>query len=75
MSRNRSRLACALLILALATANPFARLWETILGIWAPASDEGCMIDPHGGCRPPAPAPASDEGCAMDPHGGCKPGS
>lgn len=89
MSRSRSRLACALLILLLAVpswaapvreargADPlslFARLWETIVEIWEP-SEEGCMIDPHGGCRPPAPAPTSDEGCGMDPHGGCKPGS
>lgn len=33
--------------------NLFERLWEAIVEIWAPAptADEGCMIDPHGGCR------------------------
>lgn len=37
--------------------NLFALLWETVSSIWTPAdpaptTDEGCMIDPHGGCRP-----------------------
>ncbi len=104
MSRSRSRIACALLILVLAApswaapirgasgAEPLdllAQLWEAVRGIWSPASDEGCAMDPHGACtsdegcgmdphgncRPPAAAPTSDEGCGIDPHGGCKPGS
>jgi hypothetical protein len=34
----------------------FARLWEAVVEILSPAptptSDEGCAIDPHGGCTP-----------------------
>jgi hypothetical protein len=37
--------------------NLFVLLWETISSIWTPADpaptpDEGCGIDPHGGCKP-----------------------
>ena len=37
--------------------NLFALLWETVSSIWTPAdpaptTDEGCAIDPHGGCKP-----------------------
>lgn len=37
--------------------NLFALLWETVSSIWTPAdpaptTDEGCGIDPHGGCKP-----------------------
>lgn len=37
--------------------NLFVLLWETVSSIWTPAdpvptADEGCAIDPHGGCKP-----------------------
>ena len=35
-------------------------LWHLLASTWASA-DEGCGMDPDGGCRP-APAPPNDEG-------------
>ena len=36
--------------------NLLVRLWEAVVEILAPApaptTDEGCAIDPHGGCKP-----------------------
>jgi hypothetical protein len=44
-----------------------ARLWGSLTAGW---SEEGCMIDPHGGCTE-ASAPTTDSGCKIDPYGGC----
>jgi len=37
--------------------------------------DNGCGMDPYGGCRngstTPAPTPNADAGCSVDPYGGC----
>jgi hypothetical protein len=75
MSRSRNAFACTLLLsilwaapareaLSAAPLNLFARLWETVESIWAPAAPQES-----------APAPTTDEGCGIDPHGGCKSGS
>ncbi len=45
----------------------FARVWDSLAAIWA---EEGCNLDPHGGCWN-GPAPTVDAGCNVDPHGGC----
>jgi hypothetical protein len=47
--------------------NVLAHLWGAFTAVW---SEEGCMIDPHGGCGTGQP-PTSDEGCMLDPNGGC----
>jgi hypothetical protein len=47
-------------------------LWHLLSPAWA-AADEGCGMDPSGGCRP-APVPQTDAGCGMDPDG-CPKGS
>jgi hypothetical protein len=85
-----SRLACGLLVFAflavptLATASPapqasglaagISSLWSWLAGLWV---DEGCYIDPHGGCRAgtssvPSVPDQVDEGCYIDPYGGCR---
>lgn len=89
----RSRLVRSLLVLLVAAAlcttsawaapsrelhtfGVLARLWSTVSAFW---SDEGCKLDPHGGCaveeEAPPLQPTTDEGCKIDPHGGCTPGS
>jgi hypothetical protein len=55
-------------------ASPFdllAQLWTSLDALWA---EEGCSIDPNGGCTPGSP-PSTDIGCGIDPNGGCAPGS
>ncbi|HYN22866.1 MAG TPA: hypothetical protein VE078_18035 [Thermoanaerobaculia bacterium] len=50
----------------------FVVVWET--------ADEGCMIDPWGGCAAGAVpgedlgTPSTDSGCIIDPWGGCATG-
>ncbi len=52
--------------------DPLARLWNALTAFWA---EEGCWIDPHGGCTTNSPqAPSADAGCWLDPHGGCATG-
>jgi len=84
-----SRLSCGLLVLSflaaptLAAASPapqtsglaagLSSLWSWVLGLWG---EEGCYIDPHGGCRAgvssvPSAQDQVDTGCYIDPHGGC----
>jgi hypothetical protein len=46
-----------------------SRVWSLLTAIW---SEEGCGLDPHGGCSAPI---QPDEGCAIDPNGGCLPRS
>jgi len=65
-------------------------LWSVAFGVFPYGSDSprvtlpptenldnGCKMDPFGGCRngstTPAPAPNADNGCRMDPFGGCAP--
>jgi len=45
------------------------QIWSFLTGAW---SEEGCRIDPNGGCEP-QPIPTTDEGCRIDPSGGCSP--
>ena len=71
----------ALIVLSLATlvAAPTAFL-DFLSALWSetgcmidpngcptPRTDEGCHLDPNGGCL----APQSDEGCLIDPDGRC----
>ncbi len=87
-------LALTLLVLVLipapATAAPwpggdsaaglFARFWGALSAIW---SDEGCILDPNGGCRdrqnltvdPGRSAITANIGCILDPNGRCWDGS
>ena len=45
-------------------------LWDVSAG-----TDEGCIWDPYGACRP-APEPQPDAGCGWDPNGSpCNPRS
>lgn len=49
-------------------------LWALFTSLWnAPATKEGCGMDPNGRCKP-AVQPSTDAGCGMDPDGRCKPG-
>jgi hypothetical protein len=51
----------------LAAAGAFSQLWSLLTELW---SEEGCIIDPYGGCGAGS-APLGDAGCGLDPHGGC----
>jgi hypothetical protein len=83
---SRSRLVPVLLVLLIAASlctpawaapgrssseihlfNVLARLWGSLTAVW---SEEGCGIDPNGGCGTGQP-PTTDSGCKLDPHGGC----
>jgi hypothetical protein len=44
-----------------------SRFWTFVTSVW---SDEGCRIDPNGGCVP-EPQEEPDTGCRIDPNGGC----
>lgn len=49
-------------------------LWSSFWRILPGKLDEGCHLDPNGGCIPrPSTAPAAtlDEGCHADPSGRC----
>jgi hypothetical protein len=48
------------------------RLWDGFVSLWM---ENGCGIDPHGGCVPDQPSePAPDNGCGADPNGSCQSG-
>ncbi|HYU31134.1 MAG TPA: hypothetical protein VEW48_03145 [Thermoanaerobaculia bacterium] len=53
-----------------------AQLWNAVAALWG---DNGCSMDPNGGCAidsaTPAPTENLDEGCKIDPFGGCREGS
>jgi hypothetical protein len=43
--------------------------WDFLTRIWA---ENGCRLDPSGGCAPEPTAEAeTDNGCRLDPNGGC----
>lgn len=43
--------------------------WDTLARLWA---ENGCRIDPSGGCVPEPVAEAeADNGCRIDPDGRC----
>ncbi len=47
----------------------FEQIWSFLTSLW---SEEGCRIDPSGGCAPePTPTDETDSGCRIDPSGGC----
>lgn len=60
------------------------RAWSGLLSLWI---ENGCGIDPNGGCTSPdngcgadpnggcTTLETSDNGCIADPHGGCQPGN
>ena len=64
-----------------ADAGLLQQLWTALAGFWGAGvtPDDGCKMDPSGGCAPRTSLPASpitpDSGCKMDPSGGCLPGS
>jgi hypothetical protein len=69
----RRSLAAAALMASL--MNPWIRildpLWSFLGSLGnAPATKEGCGMDPNGRCLPAA-LPSSDAGCGMDPDGRC----
>lgn len=57
------------------------QIWTALAGFWGTGvtPDDGCKMDPDGGCLPrsaaPAPLITPDDGCKWDPNGGCLPGS
>jgi hypothetical protein len=44
-------------------------LWDVLSSAW---SDNGCWVDPSGGCSPSQATAGSDNGCLVDPSGGCR---
>jgi hypothetical protein len=45
------------------------RLWNGFVSLWM---ENGCIIDPNGGCTSDQGGePSPDNGCGLDPHGGC----
>jgi len=43
------------------------QIWSFLTSAW---NEEGCHIDPSGGCAP-EPLPTTDSGCRIDPDGRC----
>lgn len=73
----RQAAALILLTASLLTvpASSLDQLWSFLSSVWVPATtDEGCGLDPDGGCQP---APTIDAGCGLDPDGkpACQQGS
>lgn len=54
---------------ALSFVDLLNRAWQGLVSLWM---DNGCGIDPHGGCTA---APTVDNGCIIDPSGRCRSGS
>jgi len=50
--------------------NFLGQAWGLLTSVWA---EEGCMIDPHGGCAPSQSTSHLDIGCTIDPYGLCAP--
>jgi hypothetical protein len=50
---------------ALSVVDLLHRAWQSLVSLWM---DNGCGIDPHGGCTA---APTVDNGCGIDPSGRC----
>jgi len=44
-------------------------LWGVFTNAW---SENGCILDPNGGCSPRQATTDSDNGCGLDPSGGCR---
>lgn len=85
-------LAAALAIPCAATAAPKAgrqpadsgflsQIWLALTSFWGTdvTPDDGCRMDPSGGCLPRSAAPVPTiilkDGCHMDPDGACLKGS
>ncbi len=45
-----------------------AEIWNQLTAVW---EENGCSIDPYGGCG--TTVPSVDAGCKIDPFGGCIP--
>jgi len=45
-----------------------SQMWDFLVSSW---SDNGCRIDPSGGCLPQPPTATADNGCRIDPDGRC----
>jgi len=84
-------LAAALAVPCAAAASPqsgrqpagsglLGQIWLVLTSFWGTGvtPDDGCRMDPNGGCLPrsaaPAPVITRDDGCHWDPSGGCLPG-
>lgn len=58
-------------------AGAFASFGDFLAALWA---EEGCILDPHGGCsgdteggdEASGATTQGEEGCIIDPHGGCR---
>jgi hypothetical protein len=51
-----------------APATSLGQLWTRLTSLWG---DIGCIMDPGGRCRTPAPS-QGDIGCGADPNGRCQ---
>lgn len=50
----------------------FGHAWNGLVSLWM---ENGCIIDPSGGCATgQADTPRTDNGCGIDPSGGCATG-
>lgn len=55
---------------ALSAWDELARLWSVLTGS---QTDNGCILDPSGGCLPRQGATSGfDNGCILEPDGGCR---
>jgi hypothetical protein len=49
-----------------------AQIWTAVRTVWSQVDlDNGCRIDPFGGCAEQQVEPETDNGCKIDPYGGC----
>lgn len=46
------------------------RAWGGLLSLW---QENGCSVDPSGGCAPEQGGAQPDNGCSLDPDGRCAP--
>jgi hypothetical protein len=53
---------------ALVSWGVLGELWDVLSSAW---SENGCWLDPSGGCSPSQATADSDNGCRLDPSGGC----
>lgn len=49
-----------------------AQIWSAIVAVWSPERlDNGCGVDPYGGCVDKDATESLDNGCGWDPYGRC----
>src|SRR5436305_11798728 len=76
MRRTLVAFAVTASLLSPSSSSLFDNVWALLSRMWgmAPATKEGCGMDPDGHCRP-ALTPQRKEGCGMDLSGRCLPAS